>query len=172
MSRSFKMKPCRKKTPAHRFDPETKTTVKNKMWKLVNSDTPDQDENMIMFTKYSFLSILVILLSTSCVSKRMLIQEQDKSKLCAVNLDDCEQRYTVLLAQNKDFSNEIIQLENQLANERNRVALLEQQLEYFKSTNTNLLDRLSDLAVVSKTGADNIRKSLDAINDQNMYQKQ
>ncbi len=141
------------------------------MWRLVDFETQEHTDTMMMFTKYSFLSILVILLSTSCVGKRMFIQEQDKSKLCAVNLDECEQRYTVLLAQNKDLSNEIIQLENQLANERNRVALLEQQLEYFKSTNTNLLDRLSDLAVVSKIGADNIRKSLEAINDQNKYIK-
>ncbi|MCK7462298.1 MAG: OmpA family protein [Sphingobacterium sp.] len=50
-----------------------------------------------------------------------------------------------------------------------KLNIMEQQLEYFKSTNTNLLERLSDLSVVSKTGAESIKKSLEAINDQNKY---
>ena len=44
-------------------------------------------------------------------------------------------------------------------------------LDYFKSTNTNLLERLSELSVVSKSGAENIKKSLEALNEQNKYIK-
>ncbi|MEZ4849375.1 MAG: hypothetical protein R3B93_12315 [Bacteroidia bacterium] len=44
-------------------------------------------------------------------------------------------------------------------------------MEYFKSTNTNLLDRLADLSVVSKSGAESIQKSLQALNEQNKYIK-
>ena len=38
-------------------------------------------------------------------------------------------------------------------------------MKTIKRTNTNLLDRLSDLSVVSVTGAENIKRSLDAINE-------
>jgi chemotaxis protein MotB len=44
-------------------------------------------------------------------------------------------------------------------------------MEYFKSTNTNLLERLSDLSIVSKSGAESIKKSLEALNEQNKYIK-
>ena len=44
-------------------------------------------------------------------------------------------------------------------------------MEYFKSTNTDLLARLSDLSVVSKSGAESIKKSLEALNEQNKYIK-
>jgi chemotaxis protein MotB len=40
-----------------------------------------------------------------------------------------------------------------------------------KKTNTNLLDRLSDLSVINKSGAESIRKSLDALNEQGKYIK-
>ena len=62
-------------------------------------------------------------------------------------------------------------LETNLANEKNKAKNSNQQMEYFKSTNTNLLDRLSDLSVVSKSGAESIKKSLEALNEQNKYIK-
>jgi chemotaxis protein MotB len=48
---------------------------------------------------------------------------------------------------------------------------LQEQLDYMKKTNTNLLDRLSDLSVINKSGAESIRKSLDALNEQGKYIK-
>lgn len=48
---------------------------------------------------------------------------------------------------------------------------LQEQLDYLKRTNTNLLDRLSDLSVINKQGAESIRKSLDALNEQGKYIK-
>ena len=48
---------------------------------------------------------------------------------------------------------------------------LEEQIELYKKTNTNLLDRLSDLSVISKTGAESIKQSLDAMNEKDRYIK-
>ena len=48
---------------------------------------------------------------------------------------------------------------------------IQEQLDYMKRTNTNLLDRLSDLSVINKSGAESIRKSLEALNDQGKYIK-
>ena len=103
---------------------------------------------------------------TSCVSKKKLAQAEtsrqetqallDKAK---VELNDCETRVALIRRDMQSRESELT----------GKVKELEGQLDYLKKTNTNLLDRLSDLSIVSKTGAENIRKSLDAINDQSRY---
>lgn len=153
----------------------TKTSIKKKTLSSSQSEKDIIDESGIernFRNRLLYLTIILICtLFSSCVSKKVLLEEQGKSKQCFDNLSDCQERYNNLGNQNKDLSNTILNLEMQLANEKNKMALLEQQLEYFKNTNTNLLDRLADLSVVSKTGAESIRKSLEALNEQNMYIK-
>jgi len=105
--------------------------------------------------KFSVVFFLVLL--TSCVSQKKYTDLENQANRYKNDLKLCE--------------NEQIITETNLANEKNKVAKLESQLEYFKSTNTNLLERLSDLSVVSKTGAESIKKSLEALNDQNKYIK-
>lgn len=50
-----------------------------------------------------------------------------------------------------------------------QISSLEDQIETMKSTNAGLLDRMSDLSVVSKTGAESIQKSLENISRQTAY---
>jgi len=50
-----------------------------------------------------------------------------------------------------------------------QIATLQDQIETMKSTNAGLLDRMSDLSVVSKTGAESIQKSLENISRQTEY---
>ncbi len=46
---------------------------------------------------------------------------------------------------------------------------LKDQIETMKATNASLLDRMSDLSIVSKTGAESIQKSLENISRQTAY---
>ncbi|MBU2907236.1 OmpA family protein [Arenibacter algicola] len=107
--------------------------------------------------KTLFLYVLALTLFTSCVSQKKYTAMQDRAVNCENELNTSK--------------NEINLLEVGLANEKNRSKSLEQQMEYFKSTNTDLLARLSDLSVVSKSGAESIKKSLEALNEQNKYIK-
>jgi len=50
-----------------------------------------------------------------------------------------------------------------------QIGQLKDQIETMKSTNAGLLDRMSDLSVVSKTGAESIQKSLENISRQTAY---
>jgi len=93
----------------------------------------------------------------SCVGQKKYQELQSRTNFCE--------------SQVKTLENELLVAETNLANEQNRANSMEKQMEYFKSTNTNLLDRLSDLSVVSKSGAESIKKSLEALNDQNRYIK-
>lgn len=104
------------------------------------------------------ISILLLTLLTSCVSQKKYTELQNRAELCEGKL--------------RSTSSELLVLENKLANEKNKSKALEKQGDYFKSTNTNLLDRLSDLSIVSKFGAESIKKSLEALNEQNTYIKE
>ncbi|MBQ0787756.1 MAG: flagellar motor protein MotB [Oceanihabitans sp.] len=111
-----------------------------------------------------FISILIFALLTSCVSQKKYAALQNRAELCEGELKTTS-------AELRTTSNDLLVLENNLANEKNKSKALEKQGDYFKSTNTNLLDRLSDLSVVSKYGAESIKKSLEALNEQNTYIK-
>lgn len=103
------------------------------------------------------VALVFFVLVTSCISQKKYTEMENKSDNFQNELKICE--------------NERLLLENNFANEKSKVNKLESQLDYFKSTNTNLLSRLSDLAVVSKSGAESIKKSLEALNEQNRFIK-
>lgn len=107
--------------------------------------------------KTLYLYVLVLTLFTNCVSQKKYTTMQDRAVNCETELGTSKNQNNLL--------------EAGLANEKNRSKSLEQQMEYFKSTNTDLLARLSDLSVVSKSGAESIKKSLEALNEQNKYIK-
>lgn len=111
------------------------------------------------------LSITVIaMFLASCVSQKKYSDVENRVQLAENRAQLCENDL-------KSKQNELLVLNANLANEANKVNKLEKQIDYFKSTNTNLLDRLSDLSVVSKTGAESIKQSLEALNEQNKYIK-
>ncbi len=47
-----------------------------------------------------------------------------------------------------------------------QIKLLEEQVETMKYTNTNLLDRMADMSIINRTGAESIKKSIDNISQQ------
>jgi len=120
----------------------------------------------------ALLSLLLpVLVLTSCVSKRKyadMLGARDEYRSAVDNLqiqlDDCRNEKDRLraLLQEKD---------NRLAGCQSETETLRNQLEYVKATNNNLLERLSDLSVVSKAGAESIAKSLEAMSEQNKYIK-
>jgi chemotaxis protein MotB len=58
------------------------------------------------------------------------------------------------------------QLEKELAIKTEQAGLYKEQLENLQGTNSSLLDRMSELSIVSQTGAENISKSLENISKQ------
>lgn len=61
------------------------------------------------------------------------------------------------------------ELEKDLTFKTEKVKQLEEQVSYLKQTNNSLLDRMSDLSIVSKTGAESIKKSLEGMTQQYDY---
>lgn len=123
--------------------------------------------------------ILVLLMSIvilgSCVSSKKykdLQSEMDNVKMglqkCNDNLANCESEKSKIAA---DCKTQTGKLESEVTARGNKIKSLEDQMELLKKTNNNLLDRLADLSIVSKAGAESIKKSLDALNEKDRYIK-
>lgn len=57
-------------------------------------------------------------------------------------------------------------LERELALKEEQVEQLQEQIQHMQSTNAGLLDRMADLSIVNKSGAESIQKSLENITQQ------
>jgi chemotaxis protein MotB len=112
---------------------------------------------------------------TSCVPKKKLAESQARyADLQAKSETQIKDLNTQLVNSEKEGANLKVELKGkqvEIVNIGNQQKLTLEQLDYLKKTNTNLLDRLSELSVVNKTGAENMKKTLDALNDQSKYIK-
>ena len=57
-------------------------------------------------------------------------------------------------------------LENEIVTKDEQIEQLEEQVEHLQNSNSSLLDRLSDLSIVNKEGAESIRQSLENMTQQ------
>ncbi len=123
------------------------------------------------------LFIVCVSLS-ACVSQKKYtaVQQQLQSKekahdQLALELRNSQESIKELNSNLLNNQNELLVCNTKLSNEQSKVLSLEKQMAYYQNTNDNLLDRLSDLSVVSKSGAESIQRSLQALNEQNRYIK-
>ena len=108
----------------------------------------------------------------SCNKKQFAQLQKDKTELQALydkNKADCDALTAKLKTEVADLQNQIKLKDGDIANDKAKLKAVEEEIAYLKRTNTNLLDRLSDLSIVSKDGAESIKKSLDALNRQSSY---
>jgi chemotaxis protein MotB len=116
-----------------------------------------------------------IIIMSSCVSKKKLAEAQSEySTFKAASENSLAKARTDL----RDCDKAKGEIESSLRNKEaeseakaKQLKALEDQVDYLKKTNTNLLDRMSDLSIVSKSGAESIKKSLETLNDQSKYIK-
>lgn len=170
MSRTQKTKPFWKKRRSMKIDKEPKKTIHA----IIQEDENFEEYSVLNKLKINIVYILILVAAitmSACVTKKSLLEEVEKSNNYKAQATNCTTDFEQLRVAYEEQNNRILSLENQIANEKNKTLLLSQQLDYFKNTNTNLLDRLSDLSVVNKTGAESIKKSLEALNKQNSYIK-
>ena len=120
--------------------------------------------------KKIFLFTLALGMLSSCVSKKKYVDLQEacseKEKKLQMALSDCQEAKSKL---EQDLESAMTKYNAELDAKERQVQSLQQQLEFVRENNTNLLERLSDLSVVSKSGAESIKESLKAINQQNEY---
>ncbi len=105
------------------------------------------------------------LLSSCAASKKTkaeLANLQLAHEKTLADLNNCDKKTT-------DLQGTLKNRDAELASKVGQMNDLQSQIDYLKKTNTNLLDRMSDLSVVSKSGAESIKKSLETLNEQTKY---
>jgi len=109
-----------------------------------------------------FTGILMLLLVSGCVSSKKYQEAVNAKDAINTTLEACQREMDAV-------ENELDIRDTKLANYKNKVSNLNQQIDYFKQSNTLLLDRLEDLSVVSKTGVESIKESLETLRQRNAY---
>jgi chemotaxis protein MotB len=126
-----------------------------------------------LITRLSF-GLLMIGMVSSCVSKKKFMDMQSSEQARYDQLkNDCDDEKDALTMKLKEAQTSLDRTSSEYMthkeNSDKQVKMLQDELTYVKSTNTNLLERLSDLSVISKTGAESIKKSLESLNEQSKY---
>lgn len=116
---------------------------------------------------------LVLISLTSCVGKKKFVELQSNSDKTRVVLRETESSLRECQSTNQLLEAEIAALKKNIVNQddqsEKRIKILEEELAFQKKNNNNLLDRLTDMSILSKKEAENLEKSLDALQDQNKY---
>lgn len=110
--------------------------------------------------------IFIALSFSSCVTKKKFQATQvEKDKLeqtlrqTTSDLADCEKRFA---GKSSDFDN----LTNELNKAKTTIDALNNEVNFQKTQNIKMLNQLSNLSVISKEGAESIKKSLETIDKQ------
>lgn len=112
------------------------------------------------------VAVALIFTLGSCASKKKMLAAQEKANEIQLQLDkaradlnDCDSKSASLTKSLKDRTDE-------LAGRNARIKELEDQIDFFKKNNNQLLDRMADLSVISKEGSESIKKSMEMMNVQ------
>lgn len=118
-----------------------------------------------------FAALIAIGMLASCVSQKKFNETKASLDNCQEQLAKAQSMLDDCTESQEQMQTELDDAKSELSEAEENVQKLEDDLEYIKKTNTNLLDRLGDMSVVNREGAESIRKSLDAINEQSDYIK-
>ena len=110
--------------------------------------------------KNTLVAVAMLFILGSCASKKKLVSAQKQANEIQLQLDktradlnDCDSRTASL-------NNDIKLKNDELTSKSAKLKELEDQIEFLKKNNNHLLDRMSDLSVISKEGSESIKKSL------------
>lgn len=112
----------------------------------------------------------------SCVSKKKFTELMSGNEQLKLTYEETKLRLDECLSASRNYQDEIRRKDVELGAKNSEldakgrmVQQLEGQVDNLQRTNSGLLDRMADLSVISKEGAESIKKSLESINAQTKY---
>jgi chemotaxis protein MotB len=109
--------------------------------------------------KKTLLAVAMLFALASCGKKKLLTAQNKANEIqlqldkARADLNDCDSRTASL-------NNDLKLKNDELTSKNAKLKELEDQVDFLKRNNNNLLDRMSDLSVISKEGSESIKKSL------------
>jgi len=130
------------------------------------------------YLKLSLIVFTSLTLVTGCVSKKKLNEANAALEAHKNLLSRCEERNKELEAQVLDLTKKLEMANTNLKKANDdliasnvKVKSMEDQLVVLRSSQNSLLEQLNTASVINKSGAESIKKSLDAISQQSQYIK-
>lgn len=119
----------------------------------------------------TILAIALLFVLGSCASKKKMLAVQNERDQIQLMLDKAKADLTDCDGKVAKLNTDLRTAQNDLTTRNSRVKELEEQLDFMKKNNNALLDRMSDLSVISREGAESIKKSMDVMYSQGNYIK-
>lgn len=116
--------------------------------------------------KKTLLAVAMLFVLGSCASKKKMTAAVNKANEIQIQLDKARADLNDCDSRTASLNNDIKLKNDELTAKSNKVKELEDQLDFLKKNNNSLLDRMSDLSVISKEGSESIKKSLEMMNVQ------
>jgi chemotaxis protein MotB len=113
-----------------------------------------------MIMKNTLLAVAMLFVLGSCASKKKLLSAQKQANEIQIQLDKARADLNDCDSRTASLNNELKTKNDELTSKNAKLKELEDQVEFLKKNNNNLLDRMSDLSVISKEGSESIKKSL------------
>jgi len=130
------------------------------------------------YFKISIIVFTTLIMASSCVSKKKLNEANAALEAHKNLLSRCEERTKELEGQVLDLTKKLEmananlkKANDDLASSNVKIKSLEDQLLVMRSSQNSLLDQLNTASVINKSGAESIKKSLEAISQQSQYIK-
>lgn len=117
----------------------------------------------------TILAIALLFTLGSCASKKKMLAVQNERDQIQLALDKAKSELSDCDGKVAKLNTDLRSTQNDLTSKNARVKELEEQLDYMKKNNNALLDRMSDLSVISREGAESIKKSMDVMYSQGNY---
>lgn len=126
-----------------------------------------------MLQKISLVALAMVLLLPACVSKKKYAALEANNESITKSLEETRKRLKDCDEERNSLRDQMTMKENEWTNKQKemtgQVQRLQEELDFQRKNNTNLLARLEDLSVLTRTEAENVRRSLDQLNEQSKY---
>lgn len=115
------------------------------------------------------LALIIPMIMVSCVSNKKFTSLEEQRNDLNEQLISRQQAYEEVESKLEETQSKLTAKEVELFGAQQQARTAKEDLRYLRNSNTLLLDRLGDLSVVSKTGVESIKKSLEALEERNEY---
>ncbi len=117
----------------------------------------------------TIIAVAFLLTFASCSSKKKLLAVENAKNEIQLQLDKARAALNDCDARTSSLNAELKTKNDQLAANDKSIRDLQDQIEFFKKNNMQLLDRMADLSIVTKEGSESIKKSMETLNLQGRY---
>ncbi|MBT8233828.1 MAG: OmpA family protein [Saprospiraceae bacterium] len=124
--------------------------------------------------KYTYL-LLSVFLFASCASKKKIEEAQliHSQEMAVANqqLGECGEKLNELMSQNEQLKSQLNTAKTSLELRQEQMADLRSQLDDVKTQRDRQVDQVGELTVLSQSANDNIKETLDQLEDRDKYIK-